>query len=223
MYSKGEVIDYIWQYSRYYGDLLGQSNLIYTEEIGAHSALINLFNLTEIILKSKIDNYNINLYGAVERLNSDGIINDVEAKFLNDKNTGMRGIRNKFSHANLSKYNFRFEEEPNVLYPATEISTCEILYKKLSDIIYNIILKVVSSDLIVNLEFDLDNDINNCKFTIEELSAEDILRFKGVDYRSFGSEWTEMTEAKKYILAENASDVNVLKSILTNLFVKEEV
>ena len=136
MYSKGEVIGYIWQYSRYYGDLLGQSNLIYTEEIGAHSALINLFNLTEIILKSKIDNYNINLYRAVEKLHSDGIINDVEAKFLNDKNTGIRGIRNKFSHANLSKYNFRFEEEPNVLYPATEISTCEILYKKLSDIIF---------------------------------------------------------------------------------------
>lgn len=29
-----------------------------------------------------------------------------------------------------------------------------------------------------------------------------------------------MTETKKYILAENASDVNILTSIFANLFVK---
>lgn len=217
MYSKGEVIDYIWQYSKYYGNLLLQSNLIYTEEIGAHSALINLFNLTEIILKSKIDDYDINFYGVVKKLNKQGLLNNTEEKFLNDKYTGIRAIRNIFAHSNLSKYNFIFPEEPNVLYPATEISTCEILYEKLSDIIYNIILKSVSSDLIVNLEFDLDDDINNCKFTIEEVAAEDIFKFKGIDYRKFGSEWEEMTEAKKYILAENASDINILKSIFANL------
>lgn len=218
MYSKEEVIDYIWQYSRYYGDLLAQSDLIYTEEIGAHSALINLFNLTEIILKSKVDDYDINFYGAVKKLNEQGLINNTEEKFLNDKYTGIRKIRNIFAHSNLSKYIFVFPEEPNILYPATEISTCEILYEKLSVIIYNIILKVVSSDLIIDLKFDLDNDINNCKFTIKELSAEDILKFKGIDYRSFGSEWSAMTETKKYILAENASDVNILESIFANLF-----
>lgn len=188
MYSKEEVIDYIYQYSRYYGNLLLQSDLIYTEEIGAHSTLINLFNLTEIILKSKIDDYDINFYGAVKKLNEQGLINDTEEKFLNDKDTGIRKIRNIFAHSNLSKYNFVFQEEPSILYPATEISTCEILYEKLSDIIYNIILKVVSSDLMVDLEFDLDNDINNCKFKIKKLLPEDIFKFKGIDYRSFESE-----------------------------------
>lgn len=67
MYSKGEVVDYLLQYSKYYDDLLGFCNII-SEEVNPHSALINLFNITEIVFKSKLDNYDINFYAIIEKL-----------------------------------------------------------------------------------------------------------------------------------------------------------
>ena len=48
IYSKGEVIDYIWQYSRYYGNLLISCEELSKERnLNGHVSLIYLFNILE--------------------------------------------------------------------------------------------------------------------------------------------------------------------------------
>lgn len=142
MYTKGEVVDYLWQYSKYYGNLLSYCDII-AEDLNPHSALLNLFNITEIVFKSKLDNYNINLYSAIKMLKKKGYLTRIESNFLNDENKGIRGYRNKFAHANLIKFNLIFEDDPSILYPMTEYSTCEKFYNIISPVLYNLILKVV--------------------------------------------------------------------------------
>lgn len=58
IYSKGEVIDYIWQYSRYYGNLLISCEELSKERnLNGHVSLIYLFNILENIIKSQIHDY----------------------------------------------------------------------------------------------------------------------------------------------------------------------
>lgn len=217
MYTKGEVIDYLWQYSKYYGELLSYCDII-SEEINPHSALINLFNITEIIFKSKVDNYEINFYGAIEKLRKEGYLTDKESNFLNDKIKGIRGYRNMFAHANLIKYNLIFEDDPGILYPVTESSTCEKLFNIISPILYNLILKVAFNHLYSNHNIILDKEIDKIKIDIKEISAEEILRLKGMDDLINTSEWSEMPESTRYRLAENSGDVYVYYSIFKKLF-----
>lgn len=105
IYDKSEVIDYIWQYSKYYGNLL-----ISCEELSKE--------------------------------------------------------RNLNGHANLSKYNIIFlSEDKELLYPLTENETGIKFYDLISKIIFNLILKIISSNLIIPINVDLDKEIE--KFNIK--------------------------------------------------------
>ena len=53
LYDKGEVIDYIWQYSRFYGNKLGECERYFADGEG-HTAIILLFEITENICKSVV-------------------------------------------------------------------------------------------------------------------------------------------------------------------------
>jgi len=216
-YAKGEVIDYLWQYSKYYGELLGYCDII-SEEINPHSALINLFNITEIVFKSKLDDYEINFYGAIEKLKEEGYLTNIESNFLNDKIKGIRGYRNMFAHANLIKYNLIFEDNPDILYPITECSTCEKLFNIISPILYNLILKVAFNHLYSNHNITLDKEIKKINIVIKEISPEEILKFKGMKDCVKTTEWDELDEATKYRLAEDCGDVNVYCSIFKESF-----
>ncbi|WP_291650942.1 hypothetical protein [Clostridium sp.] len=217
MYSKGEVIDYLWQYSKYYGDLLGFCDII-SDEVNPHSALINLFNITEMVFKSKVDNYDINFYSSIEKLEKEGYLTKIESNFLNDKENGIRGYRNKFAHANLIRYSLIFEDDPGVVYPITEYSTCEKLYNIISPILYNLILKVAFNHLYSNHDITLDNEIDKIKIDIKEISPEEILRGKGMEDLINTSEWSQMPESTRYRLAEDSGDVYVYCSIFKELF-----
>lgn len=217
MYTKGEIIDYLWQYSKYYGNLLGDCNII-SDEINPHSALINLFNITEMVFKSKLNNYEINFYGAIQELKKEGYLTKIESDFLNDKTKGIRGYRNKFAHANLIKYNLIFEDEPGILYPITECSTCEKLFDIISPILYNLILKVAFNHLYSNFNITLDEEIKKINIVIKEISPEEILKFKGMGNYTNTTEWDELDESTKYRLAEDCGDVNVYCSVFKELF-----
>ena len=145
---------------------------------------------------------------AVDKLKSENYINNVECEFLNNKDYGIRKIRNLLAHANLSKYNIIFlSEDKELLYPLTEDETGIKFYDLTSKIIFNLILKIISSNLIIPISVNIDKEIEKFKIAIKEITAEQLLEYKGIDYKTLKG-WNEMPEIERYRMAENASDVN---------------
>jgi len=153
MYSKGEVVDLLWQYSRYYGN-----QLVYLSEIeeNGNASLIYLFNILENILKSSVSDYDSTFQNIVKKSHKDNLINQKEHDFLNNKVTGVRKIRNLLAHANLAKYNLKFAKDQS-LYPIVENEACQKLYESISDIIFNIILKVASHNFTIEVNPNVDH------------------------------------------------------------------
>lgn len=208
-YTKSEVINYIWQHSKYYGSLLLACEEILKEKnSNGHAVLIYLFNILENIIKSQIHDYDSNFVKIIDKLKSKNYINDIEHDFLNNKDYGIRKIRNLLAHANLSKYNviFLFENE-KLLFPFTENETIIKFYDLTSKIIFNLMLKIISSNFTISFNVNIDEIIQNFKIKIEEISAEELLEYKGIDYKTIKG-WNEIPEIERYRLAENTSDVN---------------
>lgn len=211
-YSKGEVIDLVWQYSRYYGNQLAYLSEI--EENG-NASLFYLFNILENIFKTALSDYDSNFQYIVKDAHKNGLINQKEHDFLNNKHTGVRRIRNLLAHANLAKFNLLFSNDES-LHPIVENESCQQLYNILSDIIFNILLKVVSVNFSIDVQVDIDNLIKGLDFQIIEISAEDILLDKGINIEHVPN-WDELPESDKYRIAENAQNVNVLTHIFKSL------
>lgn len=211
-YSKSQVIDYIWQYSRYYGNQL--AFLEHVEENGSAS-LVYLFNLLENVLKAHIDDYEETFQNVVRKSYESGLLTKVEHDFLNNKKSGVRKLRNVLAHANLSKFNIRFGNE-ELLYPLTENDNCQLLYQKLSDIIFNIMLKVAALNLTVDISVNVDSEIKALKLSIMESSPEDILIDKGIDPATLDG-WKDLKVSDQYRMAENAQNVKVLTHIFSGL------
>jgi hypothetical protein len=209
IYDKGEVIDYIWQYSKYYGNLLISCEELSKEKnLNGHASLIYLFNILENIIKSQIHDYDASFVKAIDKLKSKNYINNIECEFLNNKDNGIRKIRNLLAHANLSKYNIIFlSEDKELLYPLTENETGIKFYDLISKIIFNLMLKIISSNLIIPISVNIDKEIEKFNITIKEITAEQLLEYKGIDYKTLKG-WNEMPEIEKYRMAENTSDVN---------------
>lgn len=217
IYTNPEVIDYVWQYSKYHGNLMGYCDQL-ADEGNGHIALISLLNITEMIFKDKINDYDEGFFKVIKKLRDRNSITQPEYVILNNPNNGVRRIRNLLAHANLSKYNIIFKNEgKELLYPLTENETCIKLYNIFSPIIFNIILKLISEDLIVDIEIDLESFIKEINIEIKEISPEKILEHKGLDYKEIEG-WSDMNKETKYRLAENSSDVNFITEIFKNLF-----
>lgn len=211
-YSKGQIIDYVWQYSKYHGNLLSYCESIPKEGFGnGFVALIFLFNLTENIFKDRTKDYDATFHNVINKLRDENIITVKECRFLNNGRNGIRRLRNLLAHSNLAKYNLVFiEDGKEILYPLVENETCLKVYDMVSEVLFNIMLKVVSVEFIdnVNIDIRLDSKIDEIKINIKELSPEDILRLKGFDDFSQIPEWSSMNEVNRYRLAENTGDVN---------------
>jgi hypothetical protein len=211
-YTKSRVIDYIWQYSRYYGNQLAFLGDI--EENGSAS-LVYLFNLLESVLKAHIDDYDPNFQDVVKKSYKSGLLTKIEHDFLNNKKSGVRKLRNILAHENLSRFNVSFGNE-EVLYPLTENDSCQLLYQKLSDIIFNIMLKVAALNLNVEILVDIDSEIKTLKLSIIEFTPEEILVDKGIDPTTLNA-WKGLKVSEQYRLAENAQNLKVLSHILSEL------
>ena len=209
IYEKSAVVDHIWQYSRYYGNLLISCEEISKEKnLNGHASLIYLFNILENVIKSQLHDYDTSFIKAIDKLKSQNYINNIEYEFLNNKEHGIRKIRNLLAHENLSKYNIIFlSEDEKLLYPLTENETSIKFYDLTSKIIFNLMLKIISSNSIAPITIDIDKTIIDFKIKIEEISAEQLLEYKGINYRTLKG-WNEMPEVEQYRMAENASDVN---------------
>ena len=209
MYSKGEVVDLLWQYSHYYGN-----QLVFLSEIeeNGNASLLYLFNILENILKSSVSDYESTFQNVVKISHKNNLINQKEHDFLNNKVIGVRKIRNLLAHANLAKYNLKFVNDPS-LYPIVENDACQKLYDLISDIIFNIILKVVSHNFTIEVNPNVDHLIHALNYKIVEISPEEILTDKGIDFNRL-PDWDTLSESDKYRHAENTQNVKVLTHIL---------
>ncbi|MDN5089948.1 hypothetical protein [Aliarcobacter butzleri] len=73
-------------------------------------------------------------------------------------------------------------------------------------------LKIISNNFITPISINLDEDIKKLKIRIQEITPEELLSYKGIDYKQLKG-WNEMLEDDKYKMAENASDVNIYTHI----------
>ncbi|GAB2319810.1 hypothetical protein IRB23SM22_20710 [Alkalibacterium sp. s-m-22] len=218
-FSKTETIDYVWQHSKYYGNLLSYCKDVAEKDSGnGFVSLIFLFNLMENIFKSSLKNYDARLIDVIDILRDNGTITKIEHDFLNNKNNGIRIIRNLLSHSNLSKYNLIFTEDgTEIYYPLTENETCLKMYEMISDILFNLMLRIISTDTIEPLNIDLDDKINNVKIKIKKCTPEKLMEFRGIDV-SIIPNWEELNESDKYRIVESSSDVRMVTNIASTIF-----
>lgn len=136
-YSNIEAINYIYQYSRYYGNVLYECEELYKEKRGI--ILINtFFNMVENIIKSVNEEYNDNFFNNINKLNK--VVSNQEISFLHE----IRGYRNDYAHDDL---NLHFLEIDGIAYNYAEDDTAILLYKILSNKTYNILVKIIKNKI----------------------------------------------------------------------------
>jgi hypothetical protein len=69
-------------------------------------------------------------------------------------------------------------------------------------------LKIISNNFITTFPINLNEDIKRLKIKIQEITLEELLSYKGIDYKQLKG-WNMMSEDDKYKMVENALDVNI--------------
>ena len=220
MNDKSTALDYLWIHSRFNAICLCQSEELYREGKG-FSAVTVLFSSLENVAKSVVNDYNSNLQTVFKKLFDAGVITEIEHEFLNVGDACMRKIRNLYAHANISSINLINTENGNeVLWPLTEDETSLLIYEKISDIIYNLILKCVCSNFIdeVKNKFSqpLDDIIMQCDLRFKMLSVKELLILKGYP-SDYIPDDLDIPEDVKYRMVDNAPDLNVRMNILSQM------
>lgn len=220
MNDKSTALDYLWIHSRFNAICLYQSEELYREGKG-FSAVTVLFSSLENVAKSVANDYNSNLQTIFKKLFDAGVITEIEHEFLNVGDACIRKIRNLYAHANISSINLINTENGNeVLWPLTEDETSLLIYEKISDIIYNLILKCVCSNFIdeVKNKFSqpLDDIIMQCDLRFKLLSVKELLILKGYPSNYIPDD-LDIPEDAKYRMVDNAPDLNVRMNILSQM------
>ena len=217
MYSKQFVLDYLWQHSRFYYSCLYQSETLYRETKG-YAAMMVLFSCIENIAKSALNDYDARAIDIYKALFEAGSISAKEHAFLNDGDFCVRRVRNLYSHANIAAvYMITHENDEELLCSLSEDDTSLLLYHKISDIVFNLILKIISLTFIDEVKdricVELDEAISNCDLRFKILTSQERLAMRGFpeDYFS-GCE--NIPEHAKIRLLDNAPDI----APLTHLF-----
>ena len=218
MYSKNYVLDYLWQHSRFYHFCLHQSEELYREGKG-YAALVMLLNCLENIFKSAINDYDSRAVDIYKSTYNAGLISETEHVFLNEGQYCLRNIRNLYAHANIAAINLIVNENgKNIYWPLTENDTSLLIYEKISDIVFNLILKIVSTNFIAEIRNSInacfDDEIKKCALNFTTLTVEQLLVMKGfpVNYLD-GCE--DISEDAKIRLINNAPDVGIFPSFLS--------
>lgn len=218
LYDKRQVIDYIWQYSRFYGNKMGECERYFAAGEG-HTAMVLLFEMVENICKSVVGDYESSFYKVVSKLMERGTITADEEAFLSSGENSVRQVRNLFAHANLMTINIvNIEDGQEILYPLTEEDSCLLLYKKLSYLLFNILLKIVVIEkLNIEMEFNFEKILRTFELRIRILSSREMLRYMGWDEEAVESMEEIVDENDLQRLADNSSNINVLKAILEEI------
>ena len=101
------MIERIWEYSRFYGELLNSANRLNRNGDG-YAAFLLLFNVLELICKSLRESDKDNIFGDIIWLADNGLFTQEEKEFLSGEN-GIRKIRNIMTHRN--PYSFFYVDE----------------------------------------------------------------------------------------------------------------
>ncbi len=220
MYDKQTVLDYLWSYSRFHSYCLQQSEELYRNQNG-FSAITVLFSCLENISKSVVNDYESNLFTVFKKLLENKIVTQAEHDFLNTGENCIRKIRNLYAHANIAAINLVETEDSNeILWPLTEDETSLLLYEKISDLTYNLIIKLVSFSFIEDVKqrffVPLDEYISKCNIKFKKLSVEELLVLKGFPPNYIPDD-LGIPEDTKYRIVDNASDVNMYTYIFSGL------
>ena len=218
--AKETVLDYLWVYSHFYSIRLHECEELYRKNHG-YAAVFMLFSCLEIISKSVANDYDSSSFAIYQKLHNQGIFSEAEYNFLNTDEFSLRKIRNLFAHANIAAINLVVDEQgEEVLWPLTEDDTALLLYKLISGLVFNLILKIVSStffeEVSVKFQISLDKCINSGKLKFKTLTTKELLVQKGFP-KNYISEDLNIPEDAKIRLIENASDVNMYNYIFENI------
>lgn len=213
MYSKQIVLDYLWQHSRFYHSCLYQSEELYREEKGIACVMV-LFSCMENISKSVINDFDTRSVDIYKTLFAAGIISTKEHEFLNVGDFCIRKIRNFYAHANVAAiYMVDYENDVELYCPLTDDATSLLLYEKISDILFNLILKIVSSVFIDEIKnklcIVLDEAISACSLKFQVMSVKQLLVLKGFPENYF-DKCEDIPEHAKIRLLDNAPDVGLM-------------
>ena len=135
-----DKIEYIWQYSRYDGNMASTAQRLYDNEEG-YAALVILFNATELIFKSLRDNYSDNFNKDIAALADKGLLTEAEKDFFDSKEYGIREIRNIMTHR--EAYQYCLESPNGKALPFVEADTWMILYEQYAPTIIDILYQSI--------------------------------------------------------------------------------
>lgn len=183
LHTKTVVADYLYSHSHFLHSSLVQCETLYQQNFG-FSCVIVLFNCLENVARSAINDYESKLSAVFTSLYTKGYITEKEHDFLNKGDFCLRVIRNKYTHKNAAAINFVLQNDGrDELWPLTENDTSLMLYCKISDIVFNLMIKIVSAGYIdsVREKFNvpLDSYIDKCNLQYRILTAKELLALKG--------------------------------------------
>ena len=137
-----KMIQRIWQYSNYYGDMLATAVRLHNEGED-YAATLVLFNATELICKSVRENYNQNFSQDLSHLQKNGLLSEDDYEFLSNNEFGVMVIKNKRMHRDA--YQFYLVDSEGIHYPFSEASTWSIIFENYTPRIIKILHKIIET------------------------------------------------------------------------------
>ena len=131
----------LWGYSEFYSEIL-ETIVRLRDDSESFAALFLLFSLMEQVFKSVRETDEFNLVDDINWLCDNNFITEKERVFLNDKDNGIRVLRNKMMHKNA--YSFCIEID-GVAYSFSDINSWDTIFDVVCDDIVFIINKVISN------------------------------------------------------------------------------
>ena len=119
------MIERIWEYSKFYGDLLFTANHL-SQDGESYAAFLVLFNAVELICKSLRETDNGNPSQDIAWLADNGYFTDEEKEFLNGE-TGLRRVRNIMTHRDPYAHFFNVD---GVMYSFADKETWDFVYQQ---------------------------------------------------------------------------------------------
>lgn len=220
MFSKRYVLDTLWIHSHFLNNCLYQSEEHYRNNKG-FSAILVLFSCVESVAKSVVNDFDSSTFNVYSSLFEKGILTQKEHDFLNNGPFCLRKIRNWYAHADIATISLIEQENGNDIYwSLTEEDTSIRLYEKISDIVFNLILKMVAStfidDVRKQMDIVLDKEIHRCDLRFRIITLKELLISKGFPDDYFDG-FDEMPEHAKIRMIENAPDVANWKIIFSRI------
>lgn len=136
------MLDGIWRHSRYYGDMLSTALRLHDYEED-YAAILVLFNAMELICKSVRGNYKQNFSEDLLDLKNKNILSEENYEFLDNKESGIRELRNIMAHRNA--YQYCLEDSKGKALALSEVGTWTIIFESYASRIIQILNEIIDN------------------------------------------------------------------------------